>query len=526
LTRSAFSLLAMGVASLTLLGAAASAGTPPTLKNGGTLTIGLSEEPDALDPTLSGTTYATIVLAHLCEKLYDVNAQLQVVPQLAASLPQFSENKKTVTIHLRRGIKFNDGTPFNAAAVKQTLERNKTLPRSMRASDLAPVASIDTAGDYIVILKLASRYAPLAAQLAGGGGRIMSPKALNELGDKFATNPVCVGPFMFKERVAGDHITLVRSPYYYDRKLVHLDSIVFRTITDPTARTQNLRAHSIDVEDRIAPTDLPSIKSDSNLRVIKAASLGYFGITINIGNRNNVGKPPYENVGTPLAKSAELRHAFEFALDRNLINRLAYGGVHRPSCSPFPPASAYAAAAAGVPCHLTANLPAARAAFTYSGANAPVDVHLMLPTTPIAAREGALIQGMEKKVGFNVILDPTELTTGVARASAGKFDTWLVGWAGGTDPDQNLYRLVNSKGSSNSSGYASAVVDRATNQARAIVKPKRRLAQYHLALVQLAKDLPLIYLRNQINRFGVSKAVGGVQVYDSLIRAQFAGFKK
>jgi peptide/nickel transport system substrate-binding protein len=175
---------------------------------------------------------------------------------------------------------------------------------------------------------------------------------------------------------------------------------------------------------------------------------------------------------------------------------------------------------------LTANLPAARAAFTHSGANAPVDVHLMLHTTPIAAREGALIQGMEKKIGFNVILDPTELATGVARASAGKFETWLVSWTGGTDPDQNLYRLVNSKGSSNYSGYASAAVDRATNQARAIVKPKRRLAQYHLALAQLAKDLPLIYLRNPINRFGVSKAVGGVQFYDSLIRAAFGGFKK
>src|SRR5262249_12601260 len=156
---------------------------------------------------------------------------------------------------------------------------------------------------------------PLITLLAAGAGRIMSPKALNELGDNFATNPVCVGPFMFKERVAGDHITLVKSPYYYDKNNVHLDSIVFRMMIDPSARSQNLRAHSIAVEDRIPSTEWQAIMNDSSLRVIKQTSLGYQGITINIGNKDGVGKP-YENVGTPLAKSADLRQAFELALDR------------------------------------------------------------------------------------------------------------------------------------------------------------------------------------------------------------------
>src|SRR5262249_36334242 len=177
----------------------------------------------------------SMVFINICEKLYDLNSQLQIVPQLAASLPTFSENKKTVTIKLRRGLEFNDGTPFNAGAVKQSLERHKSLPRSARASDLALVASIETQGDDTVILHLSNRFAPLITLLAAGAGRIMSPKALNELGDNFATNPVCVGPFMFKERVAGDHITLVKSPYYYDKNNVHLDSIVFRMMIDPSA---------------------------------------------------------------------------------------------------------------------------------------------------------------------------------------------------------------------------------------------------------------------------------------------------
>src|SRR5215213_11087029 len=165
-------------------GAAAQTRGPagPSIKNGGTLTIAFSTDPDVLDPTLARTFVGRMIFAHICEKLYDLNGKLQIVPQLAAALPRFSADKQTVTIRLRRGIKFNDGTPFNAAAVKKSLERHKTLPRSTRASELAPVTSVDVQGNNAVVLHLANRYAPITAQLADRAGMIMSPKAMTELG--------------------------------------------------------------------------------------------------------------------------------------------------------------------------------------------------------------------------------------------------------------------------------------------------------------------------------------------------------
>src|SRR5919112_307565 len=132
----------------------------PSARSGGTVTIALDADPDVLDPTLARTFVGRMVFAHMCEKLYDLNAKLQIVPQLAAALPKFSADKQTVTIRLRRGIRFNDGTAFNAAAVKKSLERHKTLPRSTRASELAPVTSVDTQGNYTVVLHLNNRYAP------------------------------------------------------------------------------------------------------------------------------------------------------------------------------------------------------------------------------------------------------------------------------------------------------------------------------------------------------------------------------
>src|SRR4051794_1567333 len=495
------------------------------IKNGGTLTIALESDPDALDPTLARTFVGRMVFAHMCEKLYDLNGKLQIVPQLAASLPKLSADKKTATIKLRKGVKFNDGTAFNAAAVKKSLDRHKTLPRSTRASEIAPVESVEVVNASTVALHLSERYSPLTAQLADRAGMIMSPKAIDDLGDRFATNPVCVGPFMFKDRVAGDHITLEKSPYYYNKKAVHLNTIVFKIIVDPSARAQNLRSHDVDAISALASTELQSVQHDRSVRVIKSTSIGYQGITLNIGNKNGLNKG-YENVGTPMAKSADLRKAFELALDRKAINKVVFGGTVLPDCFPWAPSTPWYAATKGIPCRLTANVSAAKAAFKRSGANAPVDVRLMLGTDPINARLGAVIQSMEKPIGFNVILEPTEFATSLNREDAGNFQTFAVGWSGRIDPDGNFYQFVNSKGSQNDSGYVNPVVDRATNAARKAASQRARIVDYHAAMVQVAKDVPLIFLYHAVNRDAQSRSVAGIKLYgDGLIRGAFAGFK-
>jgi peptide/nickel transport system substrate-binding protein len=521
-------LLALGalvaVALVAVSGATPAA--PPQIRNGGTLTIGLAEDPDALDPTLARSFVGRIVFLHMCEKLYDLNSKLEIVPQLAASLPRLSADKRTMTIPLRRNVRFNDGTAFDAAAVKKSLDRHRTLRGSVRASEIAPVTSVETQGRFTVVLRMNDRYSPLTAQLADRAGMIMSPKALDDLGDRFASSPVCVGPFMYRERQAGDHITVAKSPHYYDRAKVHLNQIVFRIITDPSARSQNLRAHDIDVEDRIPSTELRAILSDRSLRVIKSTSIGYQGITLNIGNKNGLGKA-YENVGTPLARSADLRQAFELALDRRVINRVVFGGTNQPDCFPWAPNSPWYAAVRGLPCHLTANVPAARRAFARANANAPVKVQLMVGTDPIAARLGQVVQAMVRPIGFDVELQPTEFTTALNRQDAGRYETFQIGWSGRIDPDGNFFQFVNSKGGQNTSGYANAVVDRATNNARKAATTRARLVSYRAAMQQLMRDLPLIYLWHPVNRFGVVNTVAGLQVYgDGLIRAQFAGFRR
>src|SRR4051794_6983549 len=161
-----------GGESTTSTGSGGGGGTPNQgpAKAGGTMTVALAEDPDLLDPTQARTFVGRIVFANLCEKLYDVDQNLQIVPQLAASLPKITNGGKTVTIDVKKGLKFNDGTTLDAQAVKTSLDRHRNLKASARASELEPVKSVKVVDDDTVQLTLDGPYAPLTAQLADRSG--------------------------------------------------------------------------------------------------------------------------------------------------------------------------------------------------------------------------------------------------------------------------------------------------------------------------------------------------------------------
>jgi peptide/nickel transport system substrate-binding protein len=519
------SLIGLGAACVLALGsAAAHARSSAAIKNGGTLTVGLAEDPDALDPTVARTFVGRIIFAHMCQKLYDLDKNLKIVPQLADGMPQVSKDKLTYTIKIRSGIKFNDGTPLTGAAAKQTLDRYLTFPGSVRKSEISSISSVDASGNTVT-LHLSSPFSPLTAQLADRAGMILSPAAIASGGANFAQNPVCVGPFMFKDRTAGDHITLVKSPYYYDAKNVHLDSIVFRIMVDQSARTQAQQAGDIQVDDRVQATDVPTLQANPKMTVLKVPTIGYQGLTINIGNKNGLLKLPYQNVGTPLARSEFLRTAFDLALDRDTINKVVFNGLNLPDCYPISPVSPWYTTTKGLQCNKHANVALAQKLVKASGFQTPITVHLMLGPDSVNARLGQVIQSMEQQVGFNVVLDPTEFVSSLAKEDAGQFDVFAVGWSGRVDPDGNIYGFVATPGTQNDVGYSNAKLDYILNGTRKSVTDKARTALYTAAMKIIHRDRPLIYLYHPVNYYAVAKQVEGVQVYgDGLIRAYNAGF--
>src|SRR5439155_23749020 len=172
---------------LAVLALVLSAAAPASAQ--GVLRIGLNDDPDALDPTISRAYVGRLVFAALCDKLFDVTPDLKIVPQLATGY-EWAVDHKSVTIKLRPGVKFHDGEPFNAEAVRFNIDRYINTPGSFRKSEIGEIQKVDVVNDLTVRLGLSEPLTPLIAALTDRAGMMVSPKAAKELGDKFGTKPV------------------------------------------------------------------------------------------------------------------------------------------------------------------------------------------------------------------------------------------------------------------------------------------------------------------------------------------------
>src|ERR1700674_4543376 len=255
-----------------------------------TLRIGLAEDPDILDPSIGRTYVGRIVFAAFCDKLFDIDEKLNIVPQLALS-HETSADGKEMTIKLRPGVKFHDGEPLDAEAAKFSLERHLTLPTSFRKPELAALDHVDVVDPLTIKLILKTPYSPLIAQLTDRSGMMISPKAAKEEGDKFGLHPVCAGPYRFVERVQQDRMVFEKFADYWNKDNVFIDRVVFLPIVDATVRLCHLKSGGLDLIERLLATDIKDVRADPKLALSTALELGYEGITINIGGDKKKAPP-------------------------------------------------------------------------------------------------------------------------------------------------------------------------------------------------------------------------------------------
>jgi peptide/nickel transport system substrate-binding protein len=496
--------LAFGAAFLAAIALVLGTASAGAARYGGTLVVGLSRgDPGNLDPSQPGSTVSALVVdLAMCQRLYDQDAKGKLVPLLAAASPVISNDKLSYTVELRQGVRFNDGTPFNAPAVVVSVQR-LMAPDSPRKDDFASVDSVSASGPYTVVFHLKARDSAFV-----GNPYSLSPTQLAK-GD-FGTNPVCVGPFMFDHRVVGDNVTVVKSPYYYDQKDVFLDKIVFKPMSDGPSAAAALKAGDIQALDQVSPTELEGVRQTSALQVIQAPQLGWRGIAINLRN------------GSPLAASAKLRQAFEEAIDRNALNRVVNGGLFQPSCTPIPPANTAWYQATKVPC--TPYDPKdARRLVAASGIANPT-VRLLAGGDSL---QGQFIQASEAAVGINVVIDAVDGPASAARAASGDFDTRLGGSVPGNfDPHYVIYRFVVTGGAMNYSGYSNPRLDYVLANALKATDPKARAVNYRVAQQIIATDRPIIVLYNNITFAAFDTNLAGVGLtYNGYITVANAHFR-
>ena len=487
---------------LPLLGIALLLGAPAHARD---FRIGIQDDPDALDPHRSRTFVGEVVFASLCDSLFEIGPDLAVRPKLATSW-SWNDDSTRLTVTLRPGVLFHDGTTLTAAAAKANLDRARTLPDSMRKSELQSVKNVDVVDDMTVALTLDHPDSTLLPQLASRAGIMMSPAAFTP-GAEVSRNPICSGPYKFVQREQNNRIVLEKFAGYRDAADYHFDRVIFMTIPDTTIRLANLRSGDLDMLERLAPSDIPQVQGDSSLQLSQVTSVGYQGLTINVGK----GKA----ADGPLGHDKRVRQALQLAVDRDVINQVVGAGAFEPTRQPFAPASPYHRADLPVPAR---DPDQARKLLKEAGYDR-VAFDLTYATSTTAQQVAELIQSMAAEAGFDITLRPVEFASMLDQAQAGDFQAELLGWSGRYDPDGNIHQFVTCGAGLNYSAFCDPAVDKLLNDARSTNDPAARKALYDQAQTVLQGQLPLIYLYHQPWLYALAKGVKGfVPTPDGLIR--------
>jgi len=352
------------------------------------VTIGQTLEPPTLDPT-TGAAQAIreVTYLNIYEGLLRIDRDGKLQPLLAESWTVSPDNL-TYTFRLRRGVKFHDGSDFDAADVKFTFER-AMAPDSTNAQKwiFAPIARIETPDRYTVVITLKEPTGNFLYGLAWGDAVIFAPETVAEN----RTKPIGTGPYRFERWVRGDRVELVRNDAYWAR-IPAISRATFRFISDPQAQVAAIRAGDVDALSNLAAQEAADqLKNDANLKVVVGNTEGETILAINNA------KPPFNDV--------RVRRAIAHAIDRMAVIDGAVSGYGTPIGTHFSPNHpAYV--------DLTGTYPydpaRARALLAEAGHPNGFNATLRLPPPPYARRSGEIIAAQLAQVGIKVSIEPIE----------------------------------------------------------------------------------------------------------------------
>jgi peptide/nickel transport system substrate-binding protein len=307
---------------------AQAAGCP---KEGGQLVVGLSYEPSKIDPHRTAAENGVLPIMQACESLVIHAASGEYLPWLAESW-DISPDGLSYTFHLRQGISFQDGTPFNAEAVKYNLDRimDPATQSEEAIGHMGPYESTEVVDEYTAVVHLSSPFAVLLDGLAFGYLCMVSPTAAQQWGpEDFQDHFVGTGPFVFKEWKRGEYILLEKNPNYWGgpEMFKHhgnacLDSILFKFISEDAVRSGTLETGETQVAQEIPAVDVERLKADPNIDIQILPSPGT-GIMLLF----NVSKPPTDD---PL-----VRQALEYGIDQKAIAQILYQDIMGPTYGPL-----------------------------------------------------------------------------------------------------------------------------------------------------------------------------------------------
>jgi peptide/nickel transport system substrate-binding protein len=328
--RSAHSSFRLGAVLLVLAVAGGGAVSIGEAQSGGTLVIGLDQEPPTLDPHASPSAVTYQIIASVTESLTYRGPDGKVVPWLAESWTAAPDGRG-ITFKLRRDVKFHDGTPFNAEAVKSNFDRivDPKFKAGGARAQLAGYAGAKVLDEFTVQVSFETPYAPFLTYSAAGTLSMVSPKAVRESGDLVHTRPIGTGAFMIKDYVAKDHTTMVKNPAY-NRKApwsdrtgpAMLDTVTWKFVPEAGTRVTTLESGETQGIYLVPAQALPRIEKNGALRVDKMPWPGVPRIWL-----LTTTKPPMDDV--------RVRRAINHAVDKDAFLATVYKGLALKAFAPL-----------------------------------------------------------------------------------------------------------------------------------------------------------------------------------------------
>jgi peptide/nickel transport system substrate-binding protein len=444
---------------------ALSASPASAQKPGGTMTVGLELDIPGFDPLKVGVydTAALTASSAIFESLTVLDANGKPQPRLALSWEP-SEDFKMWTFKLRPGVKFSDGTPFNAQAYKENFDRQKDPANKCRcAFYISAIKSVEAPDELTLVYNLVdpSVNFPSLYSYTNQNAAIHSPTAWKAKGDDYNRNPVGTGPYMLKSWTAGDRMILEKNPNYWDKDKIYFDRIVLKPLPDAQSRFASLQSGEVDLiwDDEYDADNIQKAQKDSKLAVHTYTGSGAAVYAFNTKT------PPFDDV--------RVRQALVMALDRKKMSQAITNGLAKPASNPYGDGSWVKCKDDGA---LPENVEKAKALIKDYGK--PVDFKMLVTATPRGRAVGQVLQQFWKNAGANMEIEQVEQATIPPRAFQRQFQMtpWRI--VDLADPDPQMYANFKTGSPVALANTTNAELDGLLDKARTTADTDKRIDLY------------------------------------------------
>jgi peptide/nickel transport system substrate-binding protein len=461
-------------------------------KQGGTITVGQELDIPGFDPLKVGVfdTSAETAAAAIFDTMTTLDDKGEPQPKLALSWSH-SDDYKTWTFKLRPGVKFQDGTPFNAQAVKENFDRQKDPANKCRcAFYIAFVHDVQASDDLTVVYNLndPSVTLPALMSIQSSNNVAQSPTAWKTKGDDYNRNPVGTGPYILKSWNAGDRMVLEKNPNYWNKGHPYLDRITLKPMPDSQSRFASLQSGEADIiwDDAYDADFIQNAQKDPKLTVHSYTGSGAAVYAFNTKT------PPFDDV--------RVRQALVMAIDRTRMSEALTNGLAKPASNPYGDGS-------WVKCKDDGALPydIGKAKALIKDYGKPVKFKMIQTASPRGRAIGQVFQQLWKQAGANMEIEQIDQATIVPRAFMREFQ--LTPWRiiDLADPDPQMFANFHTGSPVALANYSDPELDRLLEHARITADTNKRIEDY-CAISRLINQRAIWFWTFQNTYYAISTA--------------------